>query len=60
MLSPELVFAIASRALADPKTVRKWARGGKDRGRMKPSAVTRIERAASELGVRLPTTEARP
>jgi len=54
MIDPALLFAIASLALADPKTVRRWARGGEERARMKASTRTRIERAATDLGYPLP------
>lgn len=52
-LSTEMLYLLAAKA-GDIKTVRKWARGGADREKMKPRCRERCDRAAAELGIEDP------
>lgn len=49
-LTPQQVYAIAAHIPCDAASVRKWAKDGDERRRMKPANVVRIERAVAELG----------
>ncbi len=55
MLTRQEILQIAAKALADPRTVERWARGEPIRG----MALERVERAAKELRIKRPATDAK-